>query len=843
MKKIIVLGIILTICLSSFVVLAQSTEGSGGTDALSHQYFMHLDGTDAPHFDQPFSSNDPLIVKDFWDSLFYRSTGYDSLIDRGLVTTFATDGDNLYVGGSFEFFDGIRCFNIIKYSRTSGIWSTLDSGLNGTVNVLKIHNGKLYAGGRFNGVGFYPNTSTPLGHIVVWDDAAKKWQQIGGGVDNSVTSIEFMDTSIIIGGYFQNADTTVPVSYIARWDSHTWDDMSGGVSNVVYTLLSVGDSLYVGGNFYSRSTMLSGVALYSGGNWQNLGDGVDGNVYALALYKGKIWIGGDFSSTSHALQQTYSLVVWDGNSLNAFGSGNDTGFLGKEVLSIVPVGDSIYIGGSFYSATGTLAHGIVKWNNNNFTPLSSGVYGEVHAIGAFNGSLYVGGTFPEAGNIPVNNIAKIVAGDIWKPIEATIGAIGGYNETYINAVVSTPQYVFIGGAFSTIAKKPFNHIAAWDKTNRKWIALGKGLDRDVFCLSIHDSNLYVGGDFNYAGDTLVHHIAYWDMNGKLWHSMGDGSPRYIGSIAANETGIYADFLFPLTYGAGLFDYIGVWDGSQWNPINNEINGYINAIAANGSTLYIGGQFDYINGLKVSHIAGYDGSNWFPLGTGVNNEVRSIVIADTNIYAGGYFDKAGTLPVYGIARWDGTNWNDLNAGLNSYTYALAWNGSSLYVGGHFTKTTGNVTTNYLAKWDGNTWSSVSSGTGADVYALAIDNAGLYVGGAFNHVNGLSLSSPRFGILHFASAGVSESTTNNPIVQNFPNPFTTETTITYSLAHDGLVTIEIYNLLGLKVKTVVNEFKAAGDYEVTADMKDLPSGTYLCKCTEGGVTQTKEINLVK
>jgi hypothetical protein len=186
---------------------------------------------------------------------------------------------------------------------------------------------------------------------------------------------------------------------------------------------------------------------------------------------------------------------------------------------------------------------------------------------------------------------------------------------------------------------------------------------------------------------------------------------------------------------------------------------------------------------------------------------------------------------------------LAGGLNAPTAALAWDGSSLYAAGYFTQSLSGVTANFLAKWDGNNWSSLSNGAGSDVYGLAVDNAGVYIGGSFNHVNGTKLNSYRFGILHFGSAGVNELSDKNATVQNFPNPFATETTITYSLAHDGLVKIEIYNLLGLKVRTVADEFKSAGDYEVTADMKDFPCGTYFCKFTEDGIMQTKEINLVK
>ncbi|MGE5424983.1 MAG: NosD domain-containing protein, partial [Syntrophothermus sp.] len=61
-------------------------------------------------------------------------------------------------------------------------------------------------------------------------------------------------------------------------------------------------------------------------------------------------------------------------------------------------------------------------------------------------------------------------------------------------------------------------------------------------------------------------------------------------------------------------------------------------------------------------------------------------------------------------------------------------------------------------------------------------------------------------------------------NHPNPFHDKTTFTYSIPKDGDVSLEIYNLLGSKISTVVKEFRKAGDYSVTFNM-DLPSAVYI------------------
>ena len=79
-------------------------------------------------------------------------------------------------------------------------------------------------------------------------------------------------------------------------------------------------------------------------------------------------------------------------------------------------------------------------------------------------------------------------------------------------------------------------------------------------------------------------------------------------------------------------------------------------------------------------------------------------------------------------------------------------------------------------------------------------------------------------------------NDSYIQNYPNPFHLSTNISYSILHTGNVKIEIYDLLGRKLSTLVNEFKEQGNYTVEWYAKDgkgnnLPGGIYIAKiCTD-------------
>lgn len=63
------------------------------------------------------------------------------------------------------------------------------------------------------------------------------------------------------------------------------------------------------------------------------------------------------------------------------------------------------------------------------------------------------------------------------------------------------------------------------------------------------------------------------------------------------------------------------------------------------------------------------------------------------------------------------------------------------------------------------------------------------------------------------------------QNYPNPFNPETNIEYDLPVAGKVELNVYDISGKLMKVLVNEFKPAGNYSITLNAGDLPSGVYL------------------
>ena len=81
------------------------------------------------------------------------------------------------------------------------------------------------------------------------------------------------------------------------------------------------------------------------------------------------------------------------------------------------------------------------------------------------------------------------------------------------------------------------------------------------------------------------------------------------------------------------------------------------------------------------------------------------------------------------------------------------------------------------------------------------------------------------------------------QNTPNPFNPTTIISYSLPKDGFVTLNVYDIIGREVASLVNEYQKAGIYSVTFDGSKFSSGVYICKITSSKYTASIKMLLVK
>ncbi|MDX1702002.1 MAG: T9SS type A sorting domain-containing protein, partial [Melioribacteraceae bacterium] len=81
------------------------------------------------------------------------------------------------------------------------------------------------------------------------------------------------------------------------------------------------------------------------------------------------------------------------------------------------------------------------------------------------------------------------------------------------------------------------------------------------------------------------------------------------------------------------------------------------------------------------------------------------------------------------------------------------------------------------------------------------------------------------------------------QNYPNPFNPSTTISFAIPKTSEVQLNIYNILGQQVASLLNETKNAGTYKINWDASNLSSGVYIYRLRAGSKVLSNRMILMK
>ena len=406
------------------------------------------------------------------------------------------------------------------------------------------------------------------------------------------------------------------------------------------------------------------------------GDYVSGRVWVLNYNQT------DNSGTSELLFKT------DGQFISSFGLDNS----GELYFSDYGTEAGIYqLTNGDNTPSGTAVDGIGEWQI-----LGNGVSGTVQAVATSeNGKVYVGGSFRQAGNSVVNNIAVYDSETGW----SSLGS--GANGSVSSIAIGTNGDVYAGGAFSSIGDISASNIARWDGS--AWNTVGNGIEGSVAAITIDNSgNLYAGGSFTTLNGNEVRNIARW--NGTEWSGLMDQNTSETG--LNNEVRALAVDNDNLLYVGGNFDEAGgraanriaTWNGTNWGTLSNGTSGFVEAIATRDDAIFIGGNFALADNQTVNRIVKWNKNtnSWSSLANGLNNNVRDILIDEDNIYACGSFSLAfntnETIIVNNIARFNESDQEWLPLGtntdvgvdilINDMDFSKETNGR-IFAGGNFT----------------------------------------------------------------------------------------------------------------------------------------------------------------
>lgn len=247
--------------------------------------------------------------------------------------------------------------------------------------------------------------------------------------------------------------------------------------------------------------------------------------------------------------------------------------------------------------------------------------------------------------------------------------------------------------------------------------------------------LYAAGHFLTIGTTLANRIAAW--NGYEWNPLGeglDGTVREVTILGGELPGLYACGEF---YSAGGEDawHVARWDDFGWHGLAH-FNATVTDVCEFEGSLVVAGAFDHVDGEVLWKIARLIGGQWEQIGETFNDNVLDVAVFNGALIAGGSFTRSGTTEVGRIAQWDGERWQPLAAGLDDHVNCLEVIGEKLYVGGSF-EYSGSEYLGHISTWDGTKWEAIGGGVssswpvGTGVAAIIEYRGDLYVGGQFEY----------------------------------------------------------------------------------------------------------------
>ncbi|MEM9242943.1 MAG: hypothetical protein AAGA27_02655 [Pseudomonadota bacterium] len=359
-----------------------------------------------------------------------------------------------------------------------------------------------------------------------------------------------------------------------------------------------------------------------------------------------LYAGGTFTSAGGNEGIEY-IGRWNGTNWSAVGGGVNGAV---RALTTDPIGN-LYATGDFTTAGGLSANRIARFDGNSWFALGSGLNATGRALAFDNtsgninsGSLYVGGSFSDAGGLSKNLIARW-DGSGWFPLTPNSQDVGLTGNNVFALAVGPSGNVYVGGSFSTSKDgKTLNNITIWNPTTFTWIPLitsggQTGVSSGVFALAVNSTNdFYIGGDFSSDGAQTLNFIANWD--GSNWNPIVngtgdiglDGNVNALGIDTSGKINIAGSFQATSNSGQTL-NNIAIWD-----PTNSTLA----AVTSNGQT-------------------GVGGAAIFAL----------VIDALDNTYVGGNFTTAGGQTINRIARWNINNnsWSALSSGVNGSVFAL------------------------------------------------------------------------------------------------------------------------------------------------------------------------------
>lgn len=350
-------------------------------------------------------------------------------------------------------------------------WQNIWAGLNGPVYCMAVYNNVLYVGGEFNNAGGVPVNNIARWDGAKWDSVGSgvKYMYNGKSEQSWVRALCVFKGVLYIAGYYNTAGG-ISANGLTTYNGSSWnvvDSNKGDWTNYkvgyINSLVANDSLLYIAhGNV---------VDSYTGTNWASaqmflcidfaICDEQIAYCNSIALYNGGVVIGGSHLDTNNVNSGTsypisgpdISLGVWDrGNSWNVLDE-NDG------VYSLLSDSNNLYVG---------LNNTVSVYNGGTWLQLGASLSDNATSLCKYNGWLVAAGRFEDAGTMRTNNIAEW-NGNTWTPLGAGIAVDSveenGYKQlSNVSCMAAYNGYLYVAGSFDYAGGILANNIARWYDT-------------------------------------------------------------------------------------------------------------------------------------------------------------------------------------------------------------------------------------------------------------------------------------------------------------------------------------------------------------------------------------------
>jgi hypothetical protein len=568
-------------------------------------------------------------------------------------------------------------------------WESLSATNTGSVTELAVYNGELYIGGNFM-THFVPSSSNDAFYIAKWNSTANLWEAVelagfGSQTNTAVSALAVYNGDLYVGGYIKAATITGSALRISHGNAGGWTAITDGTDpGGIYDFAVFSGLLIAVGGFNT----INGVAYNNIASWDGAfhtytsgtsGSPYGGTIFTITVYNGLV-IGGVFNSASGHFANHVAFLPPGTSTWLPLGGGTD-----DTVYGAVSYGGQLVAVGTFTYADGPANH-IAHWDGYEWGPFGGGSGNYVLAMTNFNGRLVAGGDFHQSADAltTANSIAGWSGGTV-QPfgvgVDGPVRALKAFKYPGIhgsNELVAGGSFIHAGGIAAS-------SIARWDESllafpPPAWQPMGAGFNGEVYAIERFNGDTYAGGLFGYSGATQVNDIARWNETTDAWEPLGSGmTGGYVQALKEYNGYLYAGGSFTSAGGVSTGG-LARWNGSSWSQVGGFFLGNVYALEVYNGRLVIGGEYPGIN--SSPDLAQYDGLFYYTFSTGgTNSPVRALVANGTRLYVGGQFGSIGGVPVNRIGYWDGS-WHDTHYGTNNNVYALGAYNNEVEVGGVF-----------------------------------------------------------------------------------------------------------------------------------------------------------------